>query len=380
MAFREKKLKDSTQFMHITTASTDRSYQVSHNGTEIDRQCLEFLRYFELPIMHCLSVGGLSQPIKRTFGKKHLPDMEIISDILYRLYQVQILLSPQKLGLSDFVSGLFINATKKRRTDEERAFGLAEFHYPKYAEEIAIPLKTAVLTRLDAFINRFDIKATTISMAADEKLRLKFEFYLPVKPFDLVNHAGEARRILGPFLADVTGIQVAQNKKPLSSYDLAMLYMDREKCAEYALEIDSCYRKDNDIQERGVLSVSQSMLAALLRSKGLKVEVETNAGFLGRQRFDMFLPEIRVAIEYHGEQHYHSIEFFGGKQGLSQTRARDEKKLCLSQSKMVPVLIWPYTIPVTPDTVSFFMKLIDIGKKVNGPVSFWMHELPASRP
>ena len=158
-----------------------------------------------------------------------------------------------------------------------------------------------------------------------------------------------------------------------------MLYMDRKKCAEYALEIDSCYRRDNDIQDRGVLSVSQSMLAALLRSKGLKVEVETNAGFWEDRDLTYFYQRFELQLNTTGGTAT-TIEFFGGKRGLSQTRARDEKKLYMSQSKMVPVLIWPYTIPVKPDTVSLFMKLIDIGKNMNGPASFWMHELPAARP
>ncbi len=41
---------------------------------------------------------------------------------------------------------------------------------------------------------------------------------------------------------------------------------------------------------------------------------------------DIFLPELSLALEYMGEQHYHSIEYFGGKEGFEATMARDKRK------------------------------------------------------
>ncbi len=48
--------------------------------------------------------------------------------------------------------------------------------------------------------------------------------------------------------------------------------------------------------------------------------------WLGRQHLDIFLPELNIAIEYQGAQHYKPIEFFGGKQGLKKNKERDERK------------------------------------------------------
>ena len=47
---------------------------------------------------------------------------------------------------------------------------------------------------------------------------------------------------------------------------------------------------------------------------------------MGRQRFDIFVPRLRLAIEYQGAQHFEPIDFFGGKTGLVETQARDERK------------------------------------------------------
>ena len=52
--------------------------------------------------------------------------------------------------------------------------------------------------------------------------------------------------------------------------------------------------------------------------------------WLGRQHFDVYLPEFNVAIEYQGEQHYRPIDFFGGQLAFEKNKARDVKKRELS--------------------------------------------------
>jgi len=42
--------------------------------------------------------------------------------------------------------------------------------------------------------------------------------------------------------------------------------------------------------------------------------------------FDFYLPDYNIAVEYDGEQHYKSIEFFGGDSTLKETQYRDNIK------------------------------------------------------
>jgi len=44
------------------------------------------------------------------------------------------------------------------------------------------------------------------------------------------------------------------------------------------------------------------------------------------QRYDIFIPDLKLAIEYQGEQHFRPIERFGGEDGLKNTKLRDERK------------------------------------------------------
>lgn len=48
--------------------------------------------------------------------------------------------------------------------------------------------------------------------------------------------------------------------------------------------------------------------------------------WLGRQHFDIYLPEFNLAIEYQGEQHYKPIDFFGGQVSFEENKLRDERK------------------------------------------------------
>jgi hypothetical protein len=48
--------------------------------------------------------------------------------------------------------------------------------------------------------------------------------------------------------------------------------------------------------------------------------------WLDGQRFDIWLPQIKLAIEYNGAQHYEPIGFFGGEAGYLRTKERDEQK------------------------------------------------------
>lgn len=48
--------------------------------------------------------------------------------------------------------------------------------------------------------------------------------------------------------------------------------------------------------------------------------------WLGRQHFDIYFPEKKIAVEYQGDQHFRPIDFFGGEEAFKKNILRDEKK------------------------------------------------------
>jgi very-short-patch-repair endonuclease len=79
---------------------------------------------------------------------------------------------------------------------------------------------------------------------------------------------------------------------------------------------------------------SQGSLYNLLQSIFPTLRIHSNyKGFKwlrtpknGQQEIDLWVPALKLAIEYDGEQHFKPKERFGGKEGLRQTQARDRMK------------------------------------------------------
>ena len=78
--------------------------------------------------------------------------------------------------------------------------------------------------------------------------------------------------------------------------------------------------------------------------------------WLGAQSFDIFLPSHSMAIEYQGEQHYKSLEIFGGEEGLAEIKRRDRQKQKLSDENGVALKPWKYIYHVSDTSVKNFLQ------------------------
>ena len=82
-----------------------------------------------------------------------------------------------------------------------------------------------------------------------------------------------------------------------------------------------------------------------------RIRREASPPWLGQQRLDIYLPELNLAIEHQGEQHYRPIDIFGGVEGYARTRARDARKRKLSQENGVNVIDIRFDAPLTLPSV-----------------------------
>ena len=73
--------------------------------------------------------------------------------------------------------------------------------------------------------------------------------------------------------------------------------------------------------------------------------------WLGRQSLDLYIPSLRMAIEYQGIQHYLPVEFFGGEEALLQRQELDEQKKRLCEENGVRLIEWPYSLEPTEDSL-----------------------------
>lgn len=61
-----------------------------------------------------------------------------------------------------------------------------------------------------------------------------------------------------------------------------------------------------------------------------------------RFRYDFYLPELNILIEFHGIQHYKVKEFFGGLEALKETQFRDACKRSLAYEYRIKLLEFNY--------------------------------------
>jgi len=80
--------------------------------------------------------------------------------------------------------------------------------------------------------------------------------------------------------------------------------------------------------------------------------------WLGRQHFDIWMPNWKIAIEYQGIQHYEPVEFFGGEEGFKKTVERDKKKMNLSKRHGVKLFL----IGETDDQDELIKNIYDLVK------------------
>ncbi|MCW7494701.1 hypothetical protein ND861_18575 [Leptospira sp. 2 VSF19] len=61
--------------------------------------------------------------------------------------------------------------------------------------------------------------------------------------------------------------------------------------------------------------------------------------WLGRQHFDIWFPNWKIAVEYHGKQHFEPVEFFGGASNFDKTVERDLRKAEIARKNKVHLII-----------------------------------------
>ncbi len=70
-------------------------------------------------------------------------------------------------------------------------------------------------------------------------------------------------------------------------------------------------------------------------------------------RLDLYLPGHKVAVEYHGRQHFEYVEHFHGNlEGFHESLARDQRKLELCKEHGIVLIVFDYKDKLDIGTVS----------------------------
>lgn len=61
-----------------------------------------------------------------------------------------------------------------------------------------------------------------------------------------------------------------------------------------------------------------------------------------KYRYDFYLPDFNILIEFHGQQHYHPVERFGGEKAFEGVVERDKEKRWIAKSLNIPLITLTY--------------------------------------
>ena len=108
-------------------------------------------------------------------------------------------------------------------------------------------------------------------------------------------------------------------------------------------------RDELGIPQIGEGWVSEAEMVNLIKEGFAPHEVipQGSPKWLGSQRFDVYIPDFMLAIEYQGIQHYKVIDFFGGEKGFEEIQRRDKKKLSLAELNGVKIEYIKYDENIT---------------------------------
>ena len=87
---------------------------------------------------------------------------------------------------------------------------------------------------------------------------------------------------------------------------------------------------------------NESTLFSVVVQKYSDAIYQYRCDWLGLQSLDIYIPSLRIGIEYQGEQHYRPIEFFGGEDAFNDLVRRDKQKEKLCKENGVQLILWRY--------------------------------------
>ena len=130
------------------------------------------------------------------------------------------------------------------------------------------------------------------------------------------------------------------DKVPYKLIKNELLRFDKKEYVEYLNKIKNIrnefYVKNNIYI---VKYVSEWDLYKLVKENYKSAIFQYSPPFLNRQRYDIYIPQLKLAIEYQGQQHYEQTDFFGP---LEEIQERDKKKKKLSDENGVNIIYWKY--------------------------------------
>lgn len=103
---------------------------------------------------------------------------------------------------------------------------------------------------------------------------------------------------------------------------------------------------------------NEKKIGVFLNENGIRYIKQKTFKWLGKLRLDYYLVDYNIAIEYQGEQHFHSVKYFGGNKRFIDRIERDKRKKELCDKNNVKILYVSFYKKPTYDVINNFKDLL----------------------
>lgn len=97
------------------------------------------------------------------------------------------------------------------------------------------------------------------------------------------------------------------------------------------------------LKSKGEYKISQLLNKLKIKYDIQKTFPNCNSESGNLLKFDFYLPDYNILIEYQGKQHYQNIEYFGGQAGFEKRKFNDNQKVEYCKNNNLKLLLIPYT-------------------------------------
>ena len=323
-------------------ATTINNYRLKNDGTEIDLFVAKFRNEIGYNSNRPVKVSGLSGKPRRlqrqddwisVEKKRNHPNFgELI--LSKKLYRLGAEFEPEEVSVD----------LKKFRYDPDK----------DYVETISKPLKQDLEHHFSQYGRIFGrLNRITGRIRSNGNISVWFDVWCEISAVEAIHHLRRFKTRLMksnpteciPILNNIFSHENVSIQTCYDNYETqAKIFKQVEEKLFEKLEIDPIKWKN------------QEMLIVHAKRYFQIIKTEHSPSWLGQQRFDIYIPEKKVAIEYQGQQHYEPITFFGGEEGFQKTIQRDKRKLKLSKENGIRLLYWKYTTEINEASFKKFIK------------------------
>lgn len=118
-------------------------------------------------------------------------------------------------------------------------------------------------------------------------------------------------------------------------------------------EIENVARETLGFRKVGEGWISETLLLQIVRRilPDLEITHHHRPGWLEGLELDIYLPALRLGIEYQGLQHFYPIKPWGGAKALVELKKRDARKIRLCKDAGVRLITVHYSEPLTEEYI-----------------------------